>query len=129
MVAVNKMDLADANPDRVKQQLSDLDLIPEEWGGNTVYSPVSAKEGDGGDDLLDMTPYSRGRRSLLAAPVRWRERVIVGGLDGVLYILDAASGACVSETRFGAPISAAPCLMGDGLCVGTWDGRLYCFGG
>lgn len=82
-----------------------------------------------GDDLLDMTPYSRGGRSLLAAPVRWRERVIVGGLDGVLYILDAASGACVSETRFGAPISAAPCLMGDGLCVGTWDGRLYCFGG
>ena len=80
-----------------------------------------------GIDLLDMTPYSRGGCSVLAAPVVWGERVVVGGNDGVLYLLDAASGACVSQTRFGAPISAAPCLLGEGICVGTWDGRLYCF--
>ena len=56
MVAMNKIDLADANPDRVKQQLSTLDLIPEEWGGDTVYSEVSAKENLGIDDLLDHQP-------------------------------------------------------------------------
>jgi outer membrane protein assembly factor BamB len=80
-----------------------------------------------GIDLLDMTPYSRGKCSVLAAPVVWGERVVAGGNDGVLYLLDAASGACVSQTRFGAPISAAPCVLREGICVGTWDGRLYCF--
>jgi len=53
IVAVNKIDLADANPDRVKQQLSDLDLMPEEWGGSTLFAEVSALKGDGIDSLLE----------------------------------------------------------------------------
>ncbi len=53
IVAVNKVDLEDANPDRVRQQLSDLDLIPEEWGGNTLFVNVSALKGDGVDGLLE----------------------------------------------------------------------------
>jgi translation initiation factor IF-2 len=54
VVALNKIDLADANPDRVKQQLSELELIPEEWGGNTIFVEVSAKQKYGLDDLLEM---------------------------------------------------------------------------
>ncbi len=53
IVAVNKMDLPNANPDRVKQQLSELDLIPEEWGGNTMFVPVSAMTHDGVESLLE----------------------------------------------------------------------------
>lgn len=54
IVAVNKMDLPEANPDRIKQQLSELGLQPEEWGGETIYVPVSAKTGLGIDKLLEM---------------------------------------------------------------------------
>jgi len=54
VVAINKIDLPDANPDRVKQQLSDLDLIPEEWGGSTIFVEVSAKMKVGLEDLLEM---------------------------------------------------------------------------
>lgn len=54
VVAVNKIDLADANPDRVKQQLSELGLMPEEWGGSTIFVEVSAKLKYGLDDLLEM---------------------------------------------------------------------------
>src|SRR5437667_8971144 len=54
VVAINKIDLPDANPDRVKQQLSDLELIPEEWGGSTIFVEVSAKRKVGLEDLLEM---------------------------------------------------------------------------
>jgi translation initiation factor IF-2 len=54
VVAVNKIDLPDANPDRVKQQLSDLELIPEEWGGSTIFVEVSARRKVGLEDLLEM---------------------------------------------------------------------------
>jgi translation initiation factor IF-2 len=54
VVAINKIDLPDANPDRVKQQLSDLELIPEEWGGSTIFVEVSAKREIGLEDLLEM---------------------------------------------------------------------------
>jgi len=80
-----------------------------------------------GDDLIDMTPYSRAGRSILAAPLIWGERVVVGGNDGLLYVLDGASGQCLGQTDFGAPITAPPCLIGDGICVGIWDGRVYYF--
>jgi len=53
IVAVNKIDLADANPDNVKQGLSKHEVIPEEWGGDTQFIPVSAKVGTGVDELLD----------------------------------------------------------------------------
>lgn len=54
MVAINKMDKPDANPDRVKQQLAEHDLVPEDWGGKTVMVPISAKTLMGIDELLDM---------------------------------------------------------------------------
>jgi len=53
MVAINKVDKPDANPERVKQQLADLGLIIEEWGGDTVCVPISAKQGQGISDLLE----------------------------------------------------------------------------
>lgn len=54
IVAINKIDKPDANPDRVKQQLSEYGLVPEEWGGETIFVPVSAIRGDGVDELLEM---------------------------------------------------------------------------
>ena len=53
IVALNKMDKSDANPDHVKQGLGNLEVIPEEWGGDTPFVPVSAKTGMGIDELLD----------------------------------------------------------------------------
>jgi translation initiation factor IF-2 len=53
IVAINKMDKSDANPDHVKQGLGNLEVIPEEWGGDTPFIPVSAKTGMGVDNLLD----------------------------------------------------------------------------
>ncbi len=54
VVALNKIDKPEANPDRVKQQLAENELLPEEWGGDTVVLPVSAKTGQGVKELLDM---------------------------------------------------------------------------
>jgi translation initiation factor IF-2 len=54
VVAINKMDLSQANPDRIKQQLSELGLTPEEWGGDTIMVPVSARQRTGLDQLLEM---------------------------------------------------------------------------
>ena len=54
IVAINKIDLPDANPDKVKQDLAALNLTPEEWGGKTITVPISAKAGLGIDDLLEM---------------------------------------------------------------------------
>jgi translation initiation factor IF-2 len=53
MVALNKVDKANANPERVKQQLAELELVPDEWGGSTMVIPVSAKQKQGIDDLLE----------------------------------------------------------------------------
>jgi len=54
IVAINKIDLPEANIDRVKQQLTEIGLIPEDWGGDVITIPVSAKDGKGLDDLLEM---------------------------------------------------------------------------
>lgn len=54
LVAINKIDLPQANPDRVKQALSDLGLVPEDWGGDVITVPVSARQGTGLDHLLEM---------------------------------------------------------------------------
>ena len=53
LVALNKVDKANANPDRVKQQLAELELVPDDWGGTTMVVPVSAKQNKGIDDLLE----------------------------------------------------------------------------
>ena len=72
VVAINKIDREDANPDRVKQQLSELGLIPTDWGGDTEMVPISAREGLGIDDLLETL--------LLVADVQ--EPPIAADLDG-----------------------------------------------
>ena len=53
IVALNKIDKPNANPERVKQQLAELELVPDDWGGNTMVVPVSAKQKQGIDDLLE----------------------------------------------------------------------------
>jgi translation initiation factor IF-2 len=53
IVAVNKMDKEGANPERLSKSLMNLNLIPEEWGGDTMFCPISALKGDGIDDLLE----------------------------------------------------------------------------
>lgn len=68
IVAVNKIDKNNAAPDRVKRQLAELDLIPEEWGGDTIYVPVSAKENIGIDDLLEMILLQTEMLELRANP-------------------------------------------------------------
>ncbi len=77
-----------------------------------------------GEDLVDMVPRRRGGRSVLASPLVWGQWVVACGNDGVVSLLDASSGKCLSRTALGAPVSAAPCAVGDGLGIGTWDGRL-----
>ena len=70
VVAINKMDKPDAKPERVKQQLSDAGLIPEEWGGDTVVVEVSAMTGEGLDDLLEMILLVAEMQELKADPNR-----------------------------------------------------------
>jgi translation initiation factor IF-2 len=82
LVAVNKMDKPDANPDRVKQQLSEYGLISEEWGGDTIFVPVSAIKGEGLDDLLEMILLLSEVAELKASPERaGRGTVIEAKLD------------------------------------------------
>jgi translation initiation factor IF-2 len=54
IVAMNKIDKPEADPDKVKRQLAELELVPEEWGGDTVYGSISAKTGEGVDEFLEM---------------------------------------------------------------------------
>lgn len=68
IVAVNKVDKPDAKPDRVRQQLSDYGLVPEEWGGDTVMVDVAAKTGDGIDQLLEMVQLVADMAELKASP-------------------------------------------------------------
>ncbi len=70
VVAVNKMDKAGANPDRVKQQLSEKGLQPEEWGGDTMFYPVSALKGDGIQGLLEGVLLQAELKELRANPDR-----------------------------------------------------------
>ena len=70
IVAINKMDLAGANPDRIKQEIMQYDLIPEEYGGDTIMCPISAKTGMGIQELLEMVALSAEMRELRANPNR-----------------------------------------------------------
>ena len=70
IVAINKMDKPTANPDKIKQQLTEHELIPEEWGGETVICPISAKTGMGLDELLEMVLLTAEVQELKANPNR-----------------------------------------------------------
>ena len=70
IVAINKIDKPSANIERVKQELSEYELIPEDWGGTTPFVPVSAKTGEGIDDLLEMILLTAEVSELKANPNR-----------------------------------------------------------
>lgn len=70
IVAINKMDKPTANVERIKQQLSEHDVIPEEWGGDAILVPVSAKTGEGVDKLLEMMLLVADMEDLKANPNR-----------------------------------------------------------
>ena len=77
IVAVNKMDKHGANPDRIMQQLTEYDLIPEEWGGETIVCPISAKTGQGIDQLLEMVILTAEMQELRANPNRAAKGTVI----------------------------------------------------
>ena len=77
IVAINKMDKPTANPDKIKEQLTKYELIPEEWGGDTVIVPISAKTGQGLDDLLEMVILSAEVLELKANPNRRAKGTVI----------------------------------------------------
>jgi len=77
IVAVNKIDKPNANIDRVKQQLSEIGLVPDNWGGDTVYVPVSGHTGEGIDDLLEMIILVGEMQELKADPTGMAEGVVI----------------------------------------------------
>lgn len=77
IVAINKMDKPGANPEQVKQQLTEYELIPEEWGGDTPCVPVSAKTGMGIDDLLEMVLLVAEVKELKANPDRAAKGTVI----------------------------------------------------
>ncbi|ACV67792.1 translation initiation factor IF-2 [Desulfohalobium retbaense] len=82
IVAVNKMDKENADPERVKRELAEFDLVPEEWGGDTIYAYVSAKSHSGLDDLLEMVLLQAEVQELKANPAkRARGHIVEAKLD------------------------------------------------
>ena len=77
IVAVNKIDKPSANIDRVKQELAEYELISEDWGGSTVFAPVSAKTGEGIDNLLDMILLTADVLELKANPDRTARGLVI----------------------------------------------------
>ncbi len=77
IVAINKMDKPTANPDKIKEQLTKYDLICEEWGGDTIICPISAKTGMGLDNLLEMVLLTAEVQELKANPDRRAKGVVI----------------------------------------------------
>ena len=77
IVAINKMDKPTANPDRIKEQLTQYELIPEEWGGDTIICPISAKTGQGLDELLEMVILTAEVQELKANPNRRAKGTVI----------------------------------------------------
>ena len=77
IVAINKIDKPTANPDKVKQELTEYGLVPEEWGGDTICVPVSAKMGTGIDDLLEMINLTSEVNEYKANPNRRAKGAVI----------------------------------------------------
>jgi translation initiation factor IF-2 len=77
VVAVNKMDKHGANPDRIKQQLAELGLQPEDWGGDTMFFPISALKGDGIENLLEGVLITAEMKELKANPDRRAKGTVI----------------------------------------------------
>jgi translation initiation factor IF-2 len=113
VVAINKMDKPDANADRVKQQLSDLGLQPEDWGGQTQFIPVSAKQKTGIDELLEMVLLNADLLELRANKSRRAQGVIIEAR------LDRARGPVAT-----ALVKNGTLRAGDIVVVGSTWGRV-----
>jgi translation initiation factor IF-2 len=113
IVALNKMDRANADPDRVKQQLAEIGLVPDEWDGDTIVVPLSAKEREGIEDLLEAILLVADNMNILANPDgKTIGTVIESELDrsrGVLATLLVQNGTL---------------SVGDVVLVGTSYGRI-----
>ena len=77
VVAINKMDVVGANPDRIKQQLTEYEIVPEEWGGDTIVCPISAKTGAGIDNLLENLVLLAEVQELKANPNRAAKGTVI----------------------------------------------------
>jgi translation initiation factor IF-2 len=113
IVAVNKIDKPEADPDRVKRELSNHNLMPEEWGGQTIFVPTSAKKGTGIDQLLEMTALQSEVLELKANPARAARGVIIEGR------LDRGRGPVATVL-----IQNGTLHEGDAVVVGSHSGRI-----
>ncbi len=77
IIAVNKIDKANADPERIKQQLAEFDLVPEAWGGDTIYAEVSAKQNKGIEDLMELILLQADIMELKADPDRLARGVVI----------------------------------------------------
>jgi len=77
VVAVNKIDKADADPEKVRRELAELDLVPEDWGGDTLYGLISAKTGEGVDDLMGLILLQSEMLELKGNPKREARGTVV----------------------------------------------------
>ena len=113
IVAVNKIDKPEADPERIKQELTNYGLVPEEWGGDTIMVPVSAKKGIGIDDLLDMILLVAEMAELKANPNRNAKGKVIESK------LDKGRGPVATLL-----VQAGTLHVGDFLIVGTTQGRI-----
>ena len=113
IVAVNKMDKPAANYDRVVQQMSDLGLMPEEWGGSTIYRKISAKSGEGLDDLLETILLASELEDLKANPNRYAMGTVVEAK------LDKQRGPIATFL-----IQNGTLRVGDSVVAGTCFGKI-----
>jgi translation initiation factor IF-2 len=113
IVAINKMDKPTANPDRIKEQLTQYELVPEEWGGDTPIVPVSAKENQGIDELLEMVCLVADMMELKANPDRAAKGTVVEAR------LDKGRGPIATVL-----VQNGTLRVGDIIVAGTTVGRV-----
>ena len=113
IVAVNKIDLPEANVDKVKQELMAYELVPEEWGGDTIYVPISAKKRMNIDDLLEMVLLQADVLELKANPKKQAKGAVIEAR------LDKAKGPIASIL-----VQRGTLDVGDTIVVGSSIGRI-----
>lgn len=113
IVAVNKMDKPDANPDRVKNEMADLGLIPEEWGGETIFVNCSAKKGDGITDILETILVVSEVKELKANPKKLATGTVIEAK------LDKGRGPVTTLL-----VQNGTLKQGDSIVVGVCHGKV-----
>ncbi|MCX2825311.1 translation initiation factor IF-2 [Bacillus pseudomycoides] len=113
IVAVNKMDKPSANPDRVMQELTEYELVPEAWGGDTIFVPISAIQGEGIDNLLEMILLVSEVEEYKANPNRYAAGTVIEAQ------LDKGKGTIATLL-----VQNGTLRVGDPIVVGTSFGRV-----